>query len=120
MISTGPLSDPLGSKPLVAAVHWLEGTLLGTIALTVAIIAVAWVGVMMLSGRVNLRHGATVIGGCFILFGATSIVAGIQATVSGAAGEGALIAEADPAPAIVIPPREVNSDPYAGASLRRQ
>lgn len=32
----------------------------------------------MLTGRMNWRYGATVILGCFILFGAASIVAGIQ------------------------------------------
>jgi type IV secretion system protein VirB2 len=32
----------------------------------------------MLTGRINWRHGAVVIIGCFILFGAVSIVAGIR------------------------------------------
>ena len=45
-------------------------------------IAVATVGFMMLTGRMNWRYGATVILGCFILFGASSIVAGIQATAT--------------------------------------
>jgi hypothetical protein len=31
---------------------------------------------MMLTGRINWRYGVTVILGCFILFGASSIVAG--------------------------------------------
>jgi len=44
------------------------------------VIAVAAVGLMMLTGRINWRYGATVILGCFILFGAASIVAGIQAS----------------------------------------
>lgn len=74
------LADPAGSGPLVAAVHWLQGTLLGTIATVVAVIAVAAVGFMMLTGRINWRYGVTVILGCFILFGAASIVAGIQST----------------------------------------
>ncbi|WP_369411997.1 TrbC/VirB2 family protein [Hephaestia mangrovi] len=74
------LADPAGSGPLIAAVHWLQGTLLGTIATVVAVIAVAAVGFMMLTGRINWRYGATVILGCFILFGAASIVAGIQST----------------------------------------
>ena len=72
------LSDPAGSGVLVAAVSWLQGTLLGTVATVVAVIAVASVGFLMLSGRINWRHGATVIIGCFIVFGAGSIVAGIQ------------------------------------------
>lgn len=74
------LSDPAGSGVLVSAVRWLQGTLLGTVATVVAIIAVASVGFLMLTGRINWRYGATVIIGCFILFGAASIVAGIQST----------------------------------------
>lgn len=74
------LTDPRGSGPIVSAVQWLQGTLLGTIATVVAVIAVACVGLLMLSGRINWRHGAVVILGCFILFGAASIVAGIRST----------------------------------------
>ena len=74
------LADPRGSGPIVSAVQWLQGTLLGTIATVVAVIAVACVGLLMLSGRINWRHGAVVILGCFILFGAASIVAGIRTT----------------------------------------
>lgn len=74
------LADPRGSGPIVSAVQWLQGTLLGTIATVVAVIAVACVGLLMLSGRINWRHGAVVILGCFILFGAASIVAGIRST----------------------------------------
>ncbi|WP_010543591.1 TrbC/VirB2 family protein [Sphingomonas elodea] len=74
------VADPAGSGVLVSAVHWLQGTLLGTVATVVAVIAVAMVGFLMLTGRINWRYGATVILGCFILFGAASIVAGIQST----------------------------------------
>jgi len=77
--------DPQGSGPILAAVEWLQGTLLGNVATAVAVIAVAFVGFMMLTGRMNWRYGVTVIVGCFILFGATSIVSGIQ-SAAGAAG----------------------------------
>ena len=77
------MQDPEGSGVIVNAVNWLQGTLLGTVATTVAVIAVAVVGFMMLTGRINWRHGATVILGCFILFGAASIVAGIRAASMG-------------------------------------
>lgn len=73
-------ADPAGSGAIVGAVRWLQGTLLGTVATVVAVIAVASVGFLMLTGRMNWRYGATVILGCFILFGAASIVAGIQST----------------------------------------
>ncbi|SMQ69855.1 type IV secretion system protein VirB2 [Altererythrobacter xiamenensis] len=70
--------DPQGSGPVVSALAWLQGTLLGTVATTIAVMAVAAIGFMMLTGRMNWRFGATVIVGVFILFGATTIVAGIQ------------------------------------------
>jgi len=71
-------ADPAGSGPIVAALAWMQGTLLGTVATAVAVMAVAAGGFMMLTGRMNWRFGATVIIGCFILFGAASIVGGIQ------------------------------------------
>ena len=76
--ATLAIADPAGSGPIVNAVEWLQGTLLGTVATVVAVIAVASVGFMLLTGRMNWRYGAIVILGCFILFGAASIVGGIQ------------------------------------------
>lgn len=76
-------SNPAGSGPVVAALTWLQGTLLGNVATAIAVMAVAAVGMMMLTGRLNWRFGATVIIGCFILFGAGAIVSGIQATAMG-------------------------------------
>jgi type IV secretion system protein VirB2 len=75
-------ANPQGSGAIVGAVNWLQGTLLGTVATAVAVIAVASVGFLMLTGRMNWRYGATVILGCFILFGAASIVGGIQSTAA--------------------------------------
>jgi type IV secretion system protein VirB2 len=76
--------DPQGSGPILAAVEWLQGTLLGNVATAAAVIAVAFIGFMMLTGRMNWRHGATVIIGCFILFGSASIVSGIQSAAGAA------------------------------------
>ena len=70
--------DPAGSGAIAGARYWIEGTLMGTVATVAAVIAIAAIGFMMLSGRMNWRYGATVILGCFILFGAASIVAGIR------------------------------------------
>jgi len=75
-------ANPQGSGPIVSALSWLQGTLLGNVATSVAVIAVAMVGFMMLTGRLNWRVGATVIIGCFILFGSAAIVSGIQSTAS--------------------------------------
>ena len=76
-------ADPQGSGARVAALAWLQGTLLGNVATAIAVMAVAAVGFMMLTGRLNWRFGATVIIGVFILFGAGTIVAGIQGAAGG-------------------------------------
>lgn len=74
--------NPQGSGPIIAALAWLQGTLMGNVATAVAVMAVAAVGFMMLTGRLNWRMGATVIVGCFILFGASAIVSGIQSAAA--------------------------------------
>lgn len=75
--------NPQGSGPIIAALGWLQGTLMGNVATALAVMAVAAVGIMMLTGRLNWRFGATVILGTFILFGAGAIVSGIQAAAAG-------------------------------------
>ena len=75
-------ANPQGSGPIIAALAWLQGTLMGNVATAVAVMAVAAVGFMMLTGRLNWRMGATVIIGCFILFGASAIVSGIQSAAA--------------------------------------
>lgn len=115
---------PSGSA-IVNAVGWIQGTLLGTVGTVVAVLAVAGVGYGMLWGRVNLRRGATVILGCFILFGAPVLAAGIRAAViGGASGDYPVVARmaapapvAAPAPASVTPPPPPPSDPFAGAAV---
>ncbi|HEX4860272.1 MAG TPA: TrbC/VirB2 family protein [Rhizomicrobium sp.] len=88
MLAASPASaqtttDPAGSSPLLAALEWVQGTLLGNIATTAAVIAVAIVGFMMLTGRIEWRRGLTVVIGCFIIFGAVAIVAGIRGLAGG-------------------------------------
>ncbi|HEY0437103.1 MAG TPA: TrbC/VirB2 family protein [Phenylobacterium sp.] len=77
------VGDPAGSSPLIAALDWVQGTLLGNLATAAAVIAVAAVGFMMLTGRMDWRRGLTVVIGCFIIFGAVSIVAGIRGLAGG-------------------------------------
>jgi type IV secretory pathway VirB2 component (pilin) len=123
--ATGSLADPAGSSVVAAAVLWVEGTLLGTMATTVAVISVAAVGLMMLSGRIDFRRAAGVILGCFVLFGAASIAAGIEA-VAGGGGEAPAVGGTGfaaapylppPQPPPAPPPPPANPDPYAGAAV---
>lgn len=112
----GSLADPPAASVILAAVGWVQGTLLGTLATVIAIIAVALVGIAMLSGRIDIRRGIMVLIGCFLLFGAPRIAP----QLSGGAGDYGV----RPAPPVVaapppklIPPPNPNYDPYAGAAV---
>jgi type IV secretory pathway VirB2 component (pilin) len=75
--------DPAGSSPLLAALNWVQGTLLGNLATTAAVIAVAIIGYLMLVGRFDWRRGIVTLVGIFIIFGAVTIVAGIRSLAGG-------------------------------------
>jgi type IV secretion system protein VirB2 len=75
--------DPAGSSPLLAALNWVQGTLLGNLATTAAVIAVAIIGYLMLVGRFDWRRGVVTLVGIFIIFGAVTIVAGIRSLAGG-------------------------------------
>lgn len=75
--------DPAGSNVVLNAVNWLQGTLLGNVATALAVIAVGATGLLMLTGRIDWRRGGTVILGCFVVFGAAAIVAGIRSVAAG-------------------------------------
>lgn len=112
--------DSSASDALSAALAWLQGTLLGPVATTVAIIAVASVGFLMLAGRIDVRRAAQVIFGCFILFGASTIASGIMTAVNGTGGAPETAAAETPRP--YYPPAQAQTgpgayDPYAGAAM---
>ena len=113
--TSSSMAAPHGSSVLVAAVSWLQETALGTVATTIAVIAVACVGLMAISGRVSIRYGLTVVLGCFILFGASTIVAGIQSFIGG--GDRAVPPATAAPPALPALPPPQPYDPYAGASV---
>lgn len=119
--ASASLADPPGSSVIVAAVSWLEGTMLGTVATSIAVVAIAAIGFMMLAGRFDVRRGITVAVGAFILFGASSIAAGIQSASNGT--DFAAVPTAAPpaayvqAPAAPPPAVPANRDPYAGAAV---
>ena len=87
------------SSALLAAAHWVEAFLHGPAATTIAVLAVAATGLMMLTGRLPVRRGLVVALGCFVLFGASAIARGLV-------GSATSIAAAEPVPqptAFVVP-----------------
>jgi type IV secretory pathway VirB2 component (pilin) len=115
------LADPAGSSAVVAAVRWIEGTLLGPAATSVAVVCVAAIGLMMLSGRIDFRRAAAIVLGCFILFGAPAIAAALHGLAGGGAPAAAVAEPAWAPPPLPVPPppppQAPNPDPYAGASV---
>lgn len=102
---------------ILRAVQWLEGTVLGTVATTVAVIAVATVGFLALSGRIDIRRALTVVLGCFILFGSSSIAAGLESLIREDGTPPARVARAEVSPPAALPQRPAGYDPYAGAAV---
>jgi type IV secretory pathway VirB2 component (pilin) len=114
---------PAGSDTLVMAVQWVQGVMTGSVATVVAVIAVAMTGAMMLNGRIDWRRGATVIIGCFIIFGAPAIAAGLAGVMTGDVGPvppavpfTPILSAPAPAPARPAAP-PAGYDPYAGAAM---
>ncbi len=108
------------SSAFLGAVHWIEQILLGSIATSVAILAIAVLGLLMLSGRLPFKRGATVVVGCFILFSASTVASGLLAAI-GDGTQGEPIAATVPAPAYLpASPRPMPRDPNAGASVSDQ
>jgi len=115
------LFEPANSTPVVSSVEWISGVLLGPIAVGLCILAVAFVGALMLTGRLPLRQGMRVALGCFVLLGAPVIAAGFvglgQEDEAVALPPIASDTKAEPLRGDLTP---AANDPYAGASLRRE
>jgi type IV secretion system protein VirB2 len=119
MTVAGSLFDQPAAPALGTASEWVTGVMLGSLAIALCVIAVAIVGLLLMTGRVAVRESAKVVVGCFVLLGAPVIAAGLRGVADGTSS-------ADPiAEPVIVAPMEVpelqpaDYDPYAGASLRR-
>lgn len=105
-------------SPLGEAVGWLTATLLGSVATILCVLAIAFVGLMMLSGRLPIRRGLQVVIGCFLLLGAPLVALTFTDVWRQPIPSQEPVMIAEPAdPRGNLPPADY--DPYAGASLRR-
>ena len=103
-----------------AAVQWLAGTLLGSVATGIAVLAVAFVGFGLLGGQLNWRTGARVVMGVFILFGAPMIAQELMSLARhGDASTVEQIAKTPLPPSPPVPAHAPVYDPYAGAAVPR-
>ncbi|WP_294338908.1 TrbC/VirB2 family protein [uncultured Sphingomonas sp.] len=106
---------------MATALQWVQSVLLGTVGTAIAVIAIAGIGFQMLTGRIDVRRGLSVIFGCFIVFGAPTIASALQALSRGGSETASPQAPSSTLPAPALPPAPAPHpyDPYAGASVPR-
>jgi len=111
-------SSPTYSDPsLVASADWVRDLLTGSLGVTLAMLAIAWVGFGLLQGRIALRDGARIVLGCFILFGAPIIASAfVRFARADQTDRLATLVYVAP-PAVSVPAHPPQFDPYAGASV---
>ena len=96
--------------------EWLAGTLLGSVATGIAVLAVAFMGFGLLGERLNWRTGALVVMGVFILFGAPMIAQKLMLLArDGEASASEQVAATPIPPSPQVPSNAPVYDPYAGA-----
>ena len=120
-MAVSTLFSPTGSNNLSSAVEWITSLLFGSLAIGLCIIAVAFIGMLMLTGRIDFRRAGFVVIGCFVLLGAPMIATGFIGAFQEATPPSPIMVAplADPSlqPRVELPPSTY--DPYGGASLRR-
>lgn len=113
------LFAPSDRSSIEAATQWAAELLNGQVATIVAILAVAFVGLQMMSGRYSLKAALRVVFACFILFGSPVIAQGLIDSVRNAEPAAPLAAavHAPPVPLPEVAPviRANPFDPYSGA-----
>jgi type IV secretory pathway VirB2 component (pilin) len=112
-IAAVSLFDAPSQPVLGAAGEWTRSVLGGSLATALCVIAIAVFGLMLLSGRLQVRRSVEVVG-------AGLLAEQFQRLSAGAAGTDQAGAEQFiiPAPPETPPMRRADYDPYAGASLR--
>ena len=115
------LTDPPQTSAIGSATSWVSDLLFGPPATIIAVIAIAWIGFAMLSGRIDIRRGLSVVLGCFLLFGARGMVEGMRSAANREDTRSNASAPAPPSFARSQPPQNAANgyDPYAGAAVMR-
>lgn len=109
------------SPALEGSVNWLSDLMTGSIAVTLCVIAVAFVGFAMLTGRMPIRRGLLTAIGAFVLLAAPIVASGlaqIWQSQSSVVYAPDIDADSNMKPRDELDPSSY--DPYAGASLNSQ
>lgn len=102
---------------LLGAGAWLDSLLDGQLPIVVCSIAMAVLGLAMFGGRLNIRRGAKLILGCFLVLGASTIATGLTQQSDNSIVEAEILVSPSVAPDLPQKKSQQTNDPYAGASL---
>jgi type IV secretory pathway VirB2 component (pilin) len=105
---------------LSSAADWISGALLGSVAVALCVIAIAFVGLMLMAGRLAVRDALRVTVGCFVLLGAPTIAAGLGDAAEEVTSSVVRVEPVVEAYPTQPPLPQSTYDPYAGASLRKE
>jgi type IV secretion system protein VirB2 len=108
---------------VASSIVWVENALLGSVAVTIATLAIGALGLMMLTGRMDVRRGVQAVVGCFVIFGASSIASGMISAFDRSVDRSQQTAPGSTS--VGLPPEPGNLpvrqyDPYAGAAIPRR
>lgn len=111
-----------GGSSIEGAANWVLALASGSLAIMLAVLAVAGVGFAMLTGRIDVRRAGMMVVGCFLVFGASTIAAQFLGVANRGSAEVVTDStmfrpEMPPAPPPHAPPPPSSFDPYAGAAL---
>ncbi|WP_448659152.1 TrbC/VirB2 family protein [Sphingomonas sp. CJ99] len=115
-----PMTPSGGTQSILAAAQWVEVAMLGSVATVVAIIAVAALGLALLSGRIDLRRAGWTLLGCFIVFGASTIAGALLGGSNRPSLSAAKPSQYIEPHVMIIQKQRPTYDPHAGASMPLQ
>lgn len=108
--------DGGGEGAMESALQWMVGIFYGPVGTTIAVLAIALLGALMLQGRMPVKRGVQMVLGLFLFFGGASLA---EVFVGQAPGRSVAAMSSDDE---IPPPVTDNSnvfDPYAGAATGR-
>lgn len=118
-MSSTSLFEPTGQSVLTEATHWVVALLGSSLTTIIAVVIVGCSGVLLLSGRFQIRRTVQTILGLFLLFEAADTANGLLGVVSTEHSEEPISISA-PETRSTEKPQPSVIDPYAGPSLPMQ
>lgn len=111
------LFEPSASSALDTSMGSVLGLIFGELALGLCVVGVAFAGLSMLTGRLDMRRSGAAVVGCFILIGAPAFASFLLESLGSPRAEVVIVQEATILPPGREPLPPKGYSPYAQASV---